>query len=164
MNNQINTDEVEYASLTARIAATVIDVVLSALILFPILSFVYKYIGIEKPALSQAQAYNMRFVDLADILIKAAPSLILETAVLAIVVILLWVYKAATPGKIILNMQIVDAKTHQKPGVMQSVVRYFAYIVSFMPLYLGFIWIYFDKRKQGFHDKIAGTVVIKVKR
>ena len=61
-------------------------------------------------------------------------------------------------------MQIVDAKTHQKPGVMQSVVRYFAYIVSFMPLYLGFIWIYFDKRKQGFHDKIAGTVVIKVKR
>ena len=56
------------------------------------------------------------------------------------------------------------AATTHDPEIPTEFVRYFAYIVSFMPLYLGFIWIYFDKRKQGFHDKIAGTVVIKVKR
>jgi len=30
-----------------------------------------------------------------------------------------------------------------------------------LPLYLGFLWAVFDRRKQGWHDKIAGTVVIQ---
>jgi uncharacterized RDD family membrane protein YckC len=39
--------------------------------------------------------------------------------------------------------------------------RYFAYFLSTIPLGLGLIWVAFDKRKQGWHDKLAGTVVIK---
>jgi uncharacterized RDD family membrane protein YckC len=29
-----------------------------------------------------------------------------------------------------------------------------------LPLFIGFIWIGIDRRKQGFHDKIAGTLVV----
>jgi len=39
--------------------------------------------------------------------------------------------------------------------------RYFGYYVSGLILALGFIWIAFDKRKQGWHDKLAGTLVIR---
>lgn len=42
----------------------------------------------------------------------------------------------------------------------QAAIRYFAYLVSILPLGLGFLWIIWDKRRQGFHDLIARTVVL----
>jgi uncharacterized RDD family membrane protein YckC len=72
-----------------------------------------------------------------------------------------WVYKSATPGKMATNLTIVDAKTGGKPSTRQFIGRYFGYFLSIIPLMLGIIWIGFDKRKQGWHDKLAGTVVIK---
>jgi len=77
-----------------------------------------------------------------------------------ILVIGLWTKFQATPGKMILGLKIVDAKTGGGLGLVQCIIRYLAYFVSFIPLMLGFIWIGLDKRKQGFHDKISSTVVI----
>jgi uncharacterized RDD family membrane protein YckC len=54
-----------------------------------------------------------------------------------------------------------DAKTLGKPSTGQLIGRYLAYYVSTLPLCLGFLWVAFDKRKQGWHDRIAGTLVIK---
>ncbi len=54
-----------------------------------------------------------------------------------------------------------DAKTGGKPSVGQLIGRYLAYYVSVIPFCLGFIWVGIDKKKQGFHDKLAGTVVIR---
>ena len=81
---------------------------------------------------------------------------------IAIVVatILFWRYRGATPGKMAISAKIVDVQTGQAPSTARLVVRYFAYIVSMLPFFLGFIWIAIDRRKQGFHDKIAGTAVI----
>lgn len=76
-------------------------------------------------------------------------------------VILFWRYRAATPGKMILSLQIVDAKTFGTPTLQQFIIRYLGYFISTIPLCLGFLWIAFDKRKQGWHDKLAGTVVIR---
>ena len=74
--------------------------------------------------------------------------------------VLFWVYKNATPGKMLFKSVIVDVKTLSAPSTTQNIIRYLAYFVSFSVLGLGFIWIAFDKRKQGWHDKLAGTVVI----
>ncbi|QKI88329.1 RDD family protein [Thiomicrorhabdus xiamenensis] len=78
-----------------------------------------------------------------------------------VVIIWLWVRFYGTPGKMATKLKIVDARTGYKLSVFQAVIRYFAYIVSALPLGLGFIWIGFDPKKQGWHDKIAGTVVIR---
>lgn len=59
------------------------------------------------------------------------------------------------------KLTIVDANTGEKPSPAQFVGRYLAYYVSMLPLFLGIIWVGIDKRKQGWHDKLAGTVVIK---
>jgi uncharacterized RDD family membrane protein YckC len=80
----------------------------------------------------------------------------------AIAVILFWVYKSATPGKMALKLKIVDAKTGDKPSTGQLIGRYFGYYVSILPFMLGIIWVGFDGRKQGWHDKLAGTVVVKI--
>jgi len=36
--------------------------------------------------------------------------------------------------------------------------------VAMIPLFAGIIWVAFDPRKQGWHDKLAGTVVVRPKR
>jgi uncharacterized RDD family membrane protein YckC len=80
----------------------------------------------------------------------------------AVAAILFWRYRGATPGKMLFSMKIVDADTLGAPSTGKLIGRYFAYLVSMIPLCLGFLWIAFDKRKQGWHDKLAGTVVIDV--
>lgn len=80
---------------------------------------------------------------------------------LAAIVLAFWLTRLATPGKMIINAVIVDAKTLAKPSTRQFVIRYLCYFVAAFPLCLGFLWAAFDARKQGWHDKIAGTVVIR---
>ena len=75
-----------------------------------------------------------------------------------------WILKSATIGKMLVKVKIVDAKTGKPASPLQCIVRYLGYIVSALPLGLGFIWIAFDKRKQGWHDKIARTLVVGTAR
>lgn len=64
-----------------------------------------------------------------------------------------------TPGKMLLGLQVVSADgTTISYGV--AFLRSVGYLVSSIAFCLGYIWIAFDKKKQGWHDKIAGTVVI----
>jgi uncharacterized RDD family membrane protein YckC len=56
---------------------------------------------------------------------------------------------------------VVDAANGSRPSTGRLVLRLACYLLSALPLYLGFVWIAFDRRKQGWHDKIAGTVVIQ---
>ena len=78
-----------------------------------------------------------------------------------IAIILFWIYKSATPGKMVLSVKIVDEKTGGKLSVKQCLIRYIGYYVSLIPLGLGFFWVAWDDKKQGWHDKMAGTVVIQ---
>jgi len=60
-----------------------------------------------------------------------------------------WVLTSATLGKMLVKVKIVDAKTGEPASPLQCVVRYLGYIVSGLPLGLGFIWVALDKRNQG---------------
>lgn len=75
--------------------------------------------------------------------------------------VLLWARYQATPGKIAIQAYIIDARTGGKPSTGQFVIRYLGYLVALLPLGLGFLWVAFDKRKQGWHDKMAGTLVVR---
>lgn len=85
---------------------------------------------------------------------------IVTNVVPAVAVLTFWLYRQATPGKMLTGIKIVDAKTYGKPRFFQYVLRYIGYIPSTMLLGLGLLWVAIDKRHQGWHDKIAGTVVI----
>lgn len=79
-----------------------------------------------------------------------------------IILLVLWFVKRASVGKMAISAKIVDAKTGKAPTKKQLIGRYFAYVLSTLPLGLGFLWIAFDSKKQGWHDKLAGTAVIYV--
>lgn len=68
-----------------------------------------------------------------------------------------------TPGKKLLGLKVV--RTDGKPVTFGiAFLRWVGYIISKLPFFLGFIWVVFDGRNQGWHDKIAGTYVIKTHR
>ncbi|WFW29680.1 MAG: RDD family protein [Wolbachia endosymbiont of Menacanthus eurysternus] len=75
-------------------------------------------------------------------------------------ILYMWVRFAATPGKLVFGLRVVDGQTFKKMSLKQAISRFFALMLSAMPLFLGFILSNFDKRCQALHDKISGTVVV----
>lgn len=75
--------------------------------------------------------------------------------------ILFWLYLGGTPGKRLMRLKVLDEKTGNKLTLGQSIIRYIGYIPSTLVLLLGFIWIAFDAKKQGWHDKMAKSVVVR---
>ncbi|WP_025264002.1 RDD family protein [Wolbachia endosymbiont of Onchocerca volvulus] len=72
----------------------------------------------------------------------------------------MWIRFAATPGKLLLGLKVVDAQTFKKVTLKQATKRFFSMILSASPLFLGFLLSSFNKRCQTWHDKIANTVVV----
>ena len=85
---------------------------------------------------------------------------VIEALLPALAVLGFWRAYGATPGKLAVAARIVDARTGAAPSLGRLVARYAGYLVSMLPFFLGFAWIAIDRRKQGWHDKIARTVVI----
>ena len=93
-------------------------------------------------------------------LFKGYWDVVLSYVVPVILTLWLWLMFKATPGKMLLGLEIVDAKTGGKMSLKQAIVRYCAYILSSVFVMLGFVWIAFDKQKQAWHDRLANSVVI----
>lgn len=72
-----------------------------------------------------------------------------------------WVWRGQTPGKMLLGIKVIR-EDGSKVTVGVALLRYLGYIVSAAVLFIGFIWIAFDSRKQGFHDKMAETYVVRI--
>ena len=136
--------EFRYVGFWKRFVAFLIDSFVLAAIMVPLLAAVYGW--------GYFDAGRKGFAGSWDFLV--------QVVLPAVAAIVFWRYKGATPGKMAISATIVDARTGRAPSTGKLVVRYFAYFVSILPLFLGFAWIAFDRRKQGFHDKIAGTLVI----
>lgn len=68
--------------------------------------------------------------------------------------------KQGTLGKIVLGMKVVDYN-NQRISFTRATGRYFSKIISAIILMIGFIMIAFTARKQGLHDMIARTIIIK---
>ena len=138
--------ELEYAGFWVRAGASVIDTILVMIISFPLLIAIYgwAYFDSDKTGL-----------------IAGPADFLISWVLPAIAVILFWIYKQATPGKMAVSAKIVDASTGLPPSNAQMIGRYFAYFISIIPFMLGIFWVAFDKKKQGWHDKLAGTVVVK---
>jgi uncharacterized RDD family membrane protein YckC len=75
----------------------------------------------------------------------------------------MWAWKATTIGGIVLGLKVARLDGQPLTFVI-ALVRGLAAGFSVVVLFLGFLWIIWDKDKQGWHDRIAGTVVVKLPR
>ena len=70
-----------------------------------------------------------------------------------------WAAFGRTFGKAFMGIR-VTTQGGRRLGFGRSALRFLGYLVSALPLYLGFVWILFDGRRFGWHDHIAGTRVV----
>lgn len=137
--------DIKYAGFWRRAGATFVDSFLLIILFIPLLLLVYGSAYYTDPSTETYRGAWDVFVNL-----------ILPT----ILTVWFWLKFSATPGKMLLKIQVLDRQTLKPMSLTQAVGRYFAYIVSVIPLMLGFLWVGFSKTKQGFHDHLAGTVVV----
>jgi uncharacterized RDD family membrane protein YckC len=73
--------------------------------------------------------------------------------------VLFWALGGQTLVQYAMGLRVVrvDGK---RMTVLRSLARWLGYFVSFVALGLGFLWVLWDDRRQGFHDKLVKTVVI----
>ncbi|MBI4337857.1 MAG: RDD family protein [Chloroflexi bacterium] len=72
--------------------------------------------------------------------------------------------RGQTLGKMALGIKVVDERG-QVPGVGRAALReVIGKFLSALALGLGFLWIAWDGKKQGWHDKIATTFVVRALR
>lgn len=145
--------EPKYVGFWARFAANFLDGILISIFVSPASIYIgqlvsrdrfWGYYGIRESGAKALAFYSVLFV------------------LSQIILLVLWFVKRASVGKMAISAKIVDAKTGKAPTKKQLIGRYFAYVLSTLPLGLGFLWIAFDSKKQGWHDKLAGTAVIYV--
>ncbi len=148
--------QVEYAGFWRRFAAVLIDTLVLLLIITPLAYF-----------FSQGE-YLPGFNPEGDIAAQLATLqldwnyLLINDLLPMVLVIFFWVRFRGTPGKQLMSCEVVDAETLGNLSIGQSIMRYIGYFLSTLPLCLGFLWVALDKKKRGFHDLLAHTVVIRV--
>lgn len=141
--------DLEYVGFWLRVWAAIIDTILVMIVVAPLVTWIY---GTEYWFPEEIK------------LIYGPADFWISWVMPAVAVILFWIYRQATPGKMAIGAKIVDAKTGGKPSIGQLIGRYLGYYVSILPLMIGILWVAFDPRKQGFHDKLAGTVVVRYRK
>jgi len=161
---QHSKSNIKYAGFWSRFVATWIDMILFVV---PIGLFVY---FISDGALLDFSDFSksITFAQQGDTLaaLQNMPRVsgkwepVLELIVAAITIVFWKQWAGATPGKKLLKMHVVDAKSFGPITNKQAIIRYIGYIASSLPLGLGFFMVAFHKEKRALHDILADTVVI----
>jgi uncharacterized RDD family membrane protein YckC len=137
--------DLEYVGFWLRVVATLVDALLLVIVTAPLNYLVYgTFFGVDGPSNLGAEFF-------------------ISWLLPSVATVGFWAWAQATPGKMVVRARIVDATTGSNPTAFQCVVRYLGYFLSIIPLFLGVIWVAFDPRKQAWHDKLAGTVIVRPK-
>ena len=112
--------------------------------------------------------YGTSYFNVTTAAYRGLPDFLMQNGVLAVGILGFWFVRQATPGKFLSHLKIVDAATLGKPRPWQYLVRYFCYAPAMLwqpavlLVLLGCFWVMVDRRHQGWHDKLARTVVLRV--
>lgn len=156
----------EYGGFWIRLVAYIIDSIIVT-VLFFILVFILSMVGIVD------YSWIAEFEAAAQADVEPDPAVFMAMMQAMGIIYLLgflvaWLYEAlltgsamqATPGKMVFGLRVTTVDG-QQIGFGRATGRFFGKIVSGVILYVGFIMIAFTERKQGLHDMMASTVVVR---
>ncbi len=72
-----------------------------------------------------------------------------------------WFVFGTTLGKFLLGLRVVDSNTGQLPDLLQCIIRFIGYMLVALSLGIGAVGIFKRDKPYGWHDKLAGTKVVK---
>lgn len=135
----------DYAGSITRLVAFVIDALI-VVILIGIITFIGSFLG----DFLRVQNRTLRLLQFATIMISLGVNIGYYVG--------LWQLAGMTIGKRIMGL-IVVAEDGGRITFGKAIRRYVGYYISAI-LMLGYVWILLDPRRQGWHDKLAGTFVL----
>ncbi len=158
-----NESLVTYAGFGARFVALLLDGVVF-LAVFSLLNLVFP---VSLPAFTSScpsMSYMMEAV--GDFLVPLFLRSFLGLVIVAGYSIVLVGKYGATVGKMALGLQVVREDgtpvSYGTAVVREFLVKCLLYGIIFYIAWLGYLWAAWSRRKQAWHDKIAGTVVVKI--
>ena len=135
----------EYAGFVTRLVAFVIDIALIGVTL--------TIVGSAASLVTDFLHINGRLLTFLQVIM-----VIIGAVIFVGYFILLWMLAGMTIGKRIMGLIIVR-EDGSKLTLGNAIRRYIGYYVSAI-LLLGYLWVLLDARRQGWHDKLAGTLVL----
>jgi len=110
----------------------------------------------------RSSALDMGKTDTLDLLrLLFIPYIIASTVIESFYFTYCHAVTGQTIGKWICGLKVVNERG-ELIGYKRAFIRWLGYLVSRFFLYAGFIWVAFSREKRGWHDKIAGSYVIRV--
>ncbi len=163
--------DVKYASFSTRVLAIAFDFTIITFLLSPVSphvnAFLLANLDIEQFLISGTNKIDMSallsYLSNQSFFIKYFSVQLVTVSFILSIFLSCWLKFGNTPGKWILGCKIVDAETMQTPNRNQYIKRAISYFVSGIPFCIGFFIMAWTDKNQCWHDKIANTVVIKVK-
>jgi uncharacterized RDD family membrane protein YckC len=152
-NGQRGVDMAQFGGFWIRVVAYIIDAIVMTIVSIPIgLIFGISMMAGFDPSVGadpEAMAGANLMANLLSIVLGWLYYALMESSAMQ-----------ATLGKKALGMIVTD-ENGQRIGFGRATGRYFAKILSALILLIGFIMVAFTERKQGLHDKLAGTLVVR---
>ena len=152
-----------YAGFWIRFLAYLVDAVILdvplGLIAFLILSPSIQSVSctpVDQPFGSQYQCTGL--TTFSSLLPALALGALVVTGVYFVVC---WARYGRTVGQALCGLRVVDAATGGRITTSRAIGRYLGFIISGWVLDIGLIWAAFDAQKQGWHDKMASTFVVR---
>jgi uncharacterized RDD family membrane protein YckC len=83
------------------------------------------------------------------------------TGVLGLYWVVTWSLLGGSLGQRALGLRVVNAADGRNISIARALLRFIGYLVAVIPFAIGLIWAAFNPEKQGWHDRIAGTFVVR---
>jgi uncharacterized RDD family membrane protein YckC len=141
------TTEFEYVGFWLRAWAGMVDCLILTVLLVPLVLLLPGSVGLGA-ALHTAETSE----------------LLVSWIFPALLIFAVWTAKNRTPGKRAISAIVIDERTSAPPSTGQQCGRYLGYFLAIIPFGLGLLWVAFDPRKQEWHDKLAGTIVVRPRK
>jgi uncharacterized RDD family membrane protein YckC len=148
LNRKLETKEVTVVGFGPRLAATLIDSAMVGFLSF-MLAFILGFIVIFTNMVNPGQVNGV--LELLTVLCLLFFSIFYYIG--------FWTTDGQTMGKTIVGLKVIGTDGTQL-SVGRALLRYIGYIVSASLFSIGFLWAAFDPKRQGWHDKLAGTLVV----
>lgn len=153
VNPQPAAGGVVYAGVGSRFVAVFLDGLILGFVGF-IISFIFQLLGLVAGGGDSA--------GVVATIVKSIGSLIVFGIQIAYAIYFIGT-KGQTPGKMAMKIKVVKEGTNEHPDFTKAFLReVVGKFVSSLVFALGYLWAIWDPKKQTWHDKMAGTIVVKV--
>nr|WP_321350674.1 RDD family protein [uncultured Methanoregula sp.] len=153
-----------YAGLGRRFVAFIIDIILITIIGSVVIAFLSLANGVKYVYFMATGVPYSTLTEAGTLDAALGPAI---AAFGMFLIIVPWVYFAgfessrsqATPGKVLMHLIVTDLSGN-KPTFARTTLRFFGKYISALIIFIGFLMIGLTKKRQGLHDKIAGSLVL----